>query len=110
MSDKLAIFVNDEPVFEYDRKIELDDQQLAFLDKMDNDMSQGFKIQGEMIVDSAPGQRAEFVAMNLIKALRQDNEASVMVCCAYLTQRNSELREVRVSDADKGVVVNFVGL
>jgi len=110
VSDKLAVFVNDEPVFEYRLKIELDDQQLAFLDKMDNDMSQGFKVQGEMIVDSKPEQRAEFVAMNLIKALQQDNEASVMVCCAYLTQRNPELREVRVSDADKGVVVDFVGL
>jgi len=75
VSDKLAIFVNDEPAFEYDRKVELDDQKLAFLDKMDNDMSQGLKIRGELIVESERGQRAEFVAMNLIKALQQGNEA-----------------------------------
>ena len=108
MSDKLTVFVNDESVFEYDRLIELDEQQLAFLDKMDSDMSRGIKVRGEVIAEPGEEQRAEFVAMNLIKALQQDNEASVMVCCAYLTQRNSNLLEVRVSDGDVGVVVAFI--
>lgn len=108
MSDKLTVFVNDESVFEYNISIELDDQQLVFLDKMDSDMSRGIKNRGERIAVPSEEQRAEFVAMNLIKALQQDNEASVMVCCAYLTQRNTDLLEVRVSDGDAGVVVEFV--
>jgi hypothetical protein len=108
VSDKLTVFVNDESVFEYNLSIELDGQQLVFLDKMDSDMSQGIIISGDMIAEPDKEHRAEFVAMNLIKALQQDNEASVMVCCAYLTQRYSDLLEVRVIDGDERVVVEFV--
>lgn len=108
MSDSLLISVNDETVFEYERCIAIDDQKRLFLDKMDRDMSSGFKVHGEMIAEPDAQQRAEFVAMNLIKALQQDNEASVMACCAYLIQRQPELLEVKVSDVDKRVAVEFV--
>jgi len=108
VSDSLLVFVNNKSVFKYGFSIELDDQQRVFLDTMDSDMSRGFKISGEMITEPNEEQRAKFVAMNLIKALQQDNEASVMSCCAYLVQRQPKLREVRVSDGNEGVVVEFV--
>jgi len=104
----LSIFVNQQVVFEYDRDTVLDDQKLAFLDRMDADMARGIKIQGEMMTNPDDQQRARFVAMNLIKALQQENDASIMVSCAYLCQRNASLSEVHINDHEDLVKIEFV--
>jgi hypothetical protein len=101
--NKLAVLVNDELVFEFDRKSAFDEQQLAFLDKMDRDMESGIRIQGESIVNPDAQQRARFVVMNLIKALQQDNQAVISASCAYLVNRHPEIIEVHADD-DAGAV------
>jgi hypothetical protein len=63
--NRLALLVNDELVFEFDRKLTFDEQQLAFLDKMDVDMESGIRIHGELLVNPDAQQRATFVVMNL---------------------------------------------
>ena len=45
--NKLAVIINNEVVFDFDRELTFEDQQLAFLDKMDSDMDKGVKIHGE---------------------------------------------------------------
>ena len=106
--NKLSIFVNQEIVFEYDRDNILDDQKQTFLDKMDSDMDRGIKIQGEMIIGADAQQRAKFVAMNLIKALQQENDAAIAVSCAYLSNRDPGLLEVHVNDHEDKVMIEFV--
>lgn len=80
--DKLGVFINNEIVFEFDRDIRFSDQQLAFLDKMDSDMDQGIKIYGELLTNPDAQQRANFIAMNPVRALQQDNEAVITSSCA----------------------------
>lgn len=106
--DKLAIFVNNEIVFEFNRDLTFEDQQLAFLDKMDSDMESGIKIYGELLVNANSQQRATFVAMNLIKALQQDNEALISASCAYLVNRHPALIEVHANDHDDAVKIELV--
>ena len=106
--NKLSIFVNQEVVFEYDRDDILDEQKMSFLDKMDADMDRGIKIQGEMITGANTQQRARFVAMNLIKALQQENNAAIAVSCAYLSNRDPSLLEVHANDHDNTVAIEFV--
>lgn len=96
--NKLAVFVNNEIVFEFDRNLTFDDQQLTFFDKMDSDMESGIKMHGELLVNPDSQQRATFVAMNLIKALQQGNEAVRSASCAYLINRHPTLIEVHVND------------
>ena len=84
------------------------DEQLKFLDKMDGDMSHGIKIKGELISQPDSEQRAIFVVMNLIKALRQDNEAIISASSANLANRYPSLIEVRANDGDKTISIEFV--
>lgn len=105
---KLAVLVNDEIVFEFDRDITVDDQQLAYLDRMDSDMDSGIKIQGELLTDPDSQQRATFVAMNLIKALQQGNDAIMSASCAYLVNRYPALVEVRANDHGNAVNIELI--
>jgi len=105
---KLTVFINDEPVFEYDRENVIEDKYLEFLDKMDKDMNTGIKISGELFAQPDSDHRTKFVAMNLIKALQQDNQAVIAASCAYLSHRRPALVEVRVNDQDGGLVFDLV--
>jgi len=105
---KLTIFANDQIVYEYDREITFEDRQMAFLDKMDSDMERGIKIKGKLITSPDSKQRATFVAMNLIRALQQDNDAAISVSCAYLVNRHPALVEVHANDHGSGVKIELV--
>ena len=104
----LTVFINDEIAYEYDRDMLLDEQRLAFLDRMDSDMNRGLKIQGELIANPDVQQRGRFVAMNLIKALQQNNEAVIAASSAYLINRIPALVEVRVNDHGNTVKLDLV--
>ena len=56
--DKLAVFINNNIVFEFNRDLTFEDQQLAFLDKMDSDMESGINIKGELLLNPDARQRA----------------------------------------------------
>jgi hypothetical protein len=104
----LTIFANDNIVYEHDRDKVLDERQIAFLDKMDGDMDRGIKIQGELITHPDTKQRATFVAMNLLKALKQENNAIIAASCTYLAQRLPALIEVRAKDQGDGLTIELV--
>ena len=106
--NKIVVIINDENVYEFDKNSQLDDQQLKFLDKMDSDMDQGIKIKGELILDPDHVQRAHFVAMNLIKALQQENETMISASCAYLANRFNALREVHLKKSNGTIEVELV--
>jgi hypothetical protein len=104
----LTIHINDQLAFEYDKSTVLNDEQLTFLDKMDQDMSRGLKVHGELISKPDTKQCATFVAMNLIRALLQEDEAKVRVSCAYLSTRLPDLSEVHARDDDGKVKIEFI--
>lgn len=105
---KLMFFINDEVVYEYDRSISFEPQQLDFLDKMDKDMAKGIKIRGEFTIHPDLQQRTTFVVMNLIKALQQDNDAVIAASCAYLANRHPDLIEVHANDHDDSIRIELV--
>lgn len=107
-SESLTVFINGQVVFEFDKGHELEEQQLAFLDKMDSDMSRGIKIQGELLAKPDNQQRATFISMNLIKAIQQDNDAVIFSSCAYLVNRNPALTEVHANDVENSIKIEFV--
>lgn len=105
---KLAVLVNGEIVFEFDRETSFEEQQLAYLNKMDSDMDGGIRVQGELLENPDSHQRASFIAMNLIKALQQGNEASIYASSAYLVKRLPALTEVHASDHGDTVKIELV--
>ena len=106
---QVSVFVNDEKVFDYDKETTFEENQLKYLDTMDGDMHKGIKIQGELITEPDSRQRATFIVMNLIKALRQDNQAVLSVSCAYLNNRIPDLSEVHVNDIKAGIHIEYIG-
>ena len=104
----LSVFINDQLVFEYDRSTELDDKQQTFLDKMDLDMQRGLKIDGELITGPDSQQKATFVAMNLVRALQQEDHVRINVNCAYLSSRLPNVVEVQARDQGECVGIEFV--
>ena len=73
----ITIFANNNIIYEHDRDKVLDERQIAFLGKMDGHMDRGIKIQGELITHPDIKQRTTFFAMNLLKALKQENNAII---------------------------------
>lgn len=108
MTNKLTLYINDEIAFEHNREITLEENQLVFLDGMDADMDTGIKIRGELIKQPVLEQRLTFMALNLIKALQQEDEGKVSVSCAYLLSRRPDLTDIRVTDQSEGLNVDFV--
>lgn len=108
MSEHLTIFINNQPVYEHERTLQLDDDKLAFLDKMDSDMQRGIRIRGELITEPDADQRAQFVAMNLLKALKQENHAIISASLAYLLSRCPGLIEIHANDREGYVEIELV--
>lgn len=108
MTQPLTLFVNNQSVFEYDRDTHLDDDQRAFLARMDRDMDRGVKMNGVLYEQPTARQRLTFVAMNLLRALQQDNDAKIAVACAYLSQRSPALLEVHANDHDNGIMIELL--
>ena len=104
----LTVFANDQVAYEYDKDTVIDDQKLAFFDKLDSDMGRGIKIQGELITNPDNKQRATFVEMNLIRALQQDNQPIISASCAYLANRLPALIEVHARDQGNTVNIELV--
>ena len=104
----LSIFVNDQLSFECDRSRVLDEKQLEFLERMDSDMDRGLKIHGELIAEPDTKQKATFVAMNLLNALKQEDHARIAVACAYLGHRLPRVVEVHARDAVDRIDIEFI--
>ena len=105
---KITIFVNNEAVYDFDREMPIEDEQLVFLDRMDSDMDKGIKIKGELVNKPDSEQRATFVSMNLIIALQQNNDAAMHASSAYLAHRNPTLIEIHVNDGEDAINVEFI--
>lgn len=108
MAQYLTIYINEESFYEYEDATGLDESKIKFLEKMDSDMSRGIKVAGELINEPSTEQRTHFVAMNLIRALSQENEAVIGVSCAYLTNKKPNLIELRASNDKGSIEIEFI--
>lgn len=105
---KILLSVNGQASFDFDKDSELEEGQLVFLDKMDSDMDKGIKINGISYKAPDKNKRAEFVVLNLIKALQQNNQAVITASCAYIANRLPEVEEVHVNDMGSGISIEFI--
>ena len=106
MSNMMAVFLNGEALIEYDRSKSLTEGQQAYLERMDKQMDQGITSADQSIPHPDSQQRAQFVALNLINALRTDDEARIAATCAYLANRHPDFKQVRADiNQDNGAVL-----
>jgi hypothetical protein len=124
MNNVLVVTINGQSMLEFNRSKPLPGLQRRFLDKMDQDMDRGVTLGGLTIDQPDLLQKAQFVAINLIGAIRDNEEQLAAAMCTYLANRVPDLKQVKaiekvgetfidlVFDQDyvKEVKVDFINL
>ena len=108
MANLMAVIIDDVVQLEYDRKKPLPQQQLAFLDKMDAELSIEISIGGNRIKNPDIYQKAQFVAINLVGALKESNESLAAAMCAFLANRVPGLKQVKASSQGEQMTIDLV--
>jgi hypothetical protein len=108
MSNIMAVLLNGLAQLEFDREKPLPDYQTLYLDKMDARMDEGIRIGEASIVNPDRKQRAQFVAANLLHAIRNNDEPLASALCSYLAVRLPELKQVRIEEDRQDVSIELV--
>ncbi len=108
MSNMLAVLLNGIAQLEYHRDRLLPDHQAAYLDKMDVKMDAGVLIGDTTIENPDINQRAQFVAGNLLNAIKSDNEEMAAALCTWLANRLPDLKQVKISENGDEVTIDLV--
>ena len=96
----LVAVVNGDSEIEYDRNIPLAEQQLSYLEKMDEKMDMGIPSGQGNIFAPDQQQKAQFVADQLMMAIKTDDESLISASMAYLATRLPELKQVASKEKD----------
>jgi len=108
MGDMLTVILNDQVEVEYDKRSRLPGQQRRLLEQMDADMDVGIQLGEQHIENPDQSQRSYYVAMNLVRAVLNDNEHLKTMTCGYLGQRDSQLSKIIAETSDQQVTMQLV--
>jgi len=109
MNNIMAVLLNDIAQLEYDRDRPLSDYQETYLNAMDDKMDQqGIDIDGVRVEDPDTNQKIQFVAANLLSAIRSDNEGLTSALCTWLATRIPDLKQIKYTDKDGEVTIDLV--
>lgn len=108
MSHIMAVLLNGLAQLEYDRNKPLPDYQALYLDKMDTRMDEGIRIGETSIVNPDRNQRAQFVAANLLHAIKNNDEPLAAALCSYLAVRLPELKQVRIEEDQQDISIELI--
>lgn len=108
MTNIMAILLNGVAQLEYDRSKPLPDHQAAYLDKMDKKMDDGIELNAGLVMSPEIQQRAQFVAANLVHAIKSNDEAMAAALCSYLADRLPDLKQVKINGGDESMVIDLV--
>lgn len=96
----LVAVVDGDSEIEYDRSKALAEQQASYLEKMDEKMDMGIPSgQGNLFAPDQE-QKAQFVADQLMMAIKADDEQLISASMAYLATRLPELKQVQSKEKD----------
>ena len=109
MNNIMAVLLNDIAQLEYDRDRPLSDYQETYLNAMDDKMDQqGIDIDGVRVEDPDTNQKIQFVAANLLSAMRSDNEGLTSALCTWLATRIPDLKQIKYTDKNGDVTIDLV--
>jgi hypothetical protein len=107
MKNLVAVLQGESQV-EYDRSRPLPEQQLKYLDMMDEKMDQGIPQGAGHIFAPDLKQKAQFVANQLIQAIKSDNEQLAAATLSYLANRLPDLLQVVAEENDGETTIKLV--
>ena len=104
----LAVLLNGIAQLEYDRDKPLPPHQAAYLDKMDTRMDAGILADDTTIEHPDIHQRAQFIAANLVDAMKSNNEEMTAAMCTWLANRLPDLKQVKIVEDGDRVSIDLV--
>lgn len=108
MSSIMAVLLNGVAQLEYDRDKPLPDHQALYLDKMDEKLEKGIELDDGMVANPDLQQRAQFVAANLVHAIKSNDEAMAAAMCSWLATRMPDLKQVKIDESEEGMLIDLV--
>lgn len=108
MSNLLAILLNGIAQLEYHRDKTLPLHQAAYLDRMDAKMDAGILIGDTTIEQPDINQRAQFIAGNLLAAIKSNDEEMAAALCTWLANRLPDLKQVKMVEDGDSVTIDLV--
>jgi hypothetical protein len=108
MGNFFAVLLNGIAQLEYDRDKPLPPYQAAYLDEMDAKMEAGIMLGDETIENPDINQRAQFVAANLLNAMKSNDETLSAALCTWLANRMPDLKQVKINEEGEKVSIDLV--
>lgn len=108
MSKMLAVLLNGIAQLEYYRDRALPVHQAAYLDKMDAKMDAGILLGNATIENPDINQRAQFIAGNLLSAMKSNDEETSAALCTWLANRLPDLKQVKMVEDGDQVTIDLV--
>jgi len=105
---KLVAVLHGESQVEYDRSRQLPEKQLEYLAIMDAKMDEGIPHGAGHIFAPDQQQKAQFVADQLINAIKTENEQLAAATIAYLAIRLPDLQQVIGEEKDGETTIKLV--
>jgi hypothetical protein len=95
MTDSLVVVLDGVSQLEYRHGTVLAEQQIAYLDQLDQRMDGGIELGGLRIESPDILQRAQYVSLQMLQAVESGNESVAAATCTYLANRLPDLKQVR---------------
>jgi hypothetical protein len=108
MSRLLGVLLNDVAQLEYDRDKALTDYQSAYLDDMDRKMDGGIQIGDAQLDNPDQSQRNQYIAANLLHAMKSGDESMSSALCTYLANRIPDMKQLRFTEVNGEVSIEMV--
>lgn len=108
MSNILAVLLNGIAQLEYDREIPLTEYQQGYIEAMDTKMDVGINIDGQDIERPDINQRVQFVAANMLNAMKNNEEGMTSALCSYIASRLPDLKQIKIHENDSSVTIDLV--
>ena len=105
---KLVAVLHGESQVEYDRSQQLPDNQMKYLDIMDAKIDEGIPHGAGHIFAPDMQQKAQFVANQLINAIKTENEQLAAATIAYLAIRLPDLQQVVAEENNGETTIKLV--
>ncbi len=104
----LVVLVNSQKSIEYFRDRPLSRKQNEDLLAMEEKLDKGFKLGNQFIKKPSLQDKATFVANFLAAAIQRQEDANAALACAYLATRYGELKQIKVSNHDRGFSIQLI--
>ena len=108
MNRLMGVLLNGVAQLEYDRDKPLNDYQTAYLDDMDRKMDGGIRIGDTQCENPDQGQRNQYIAANLLHAMRSGDESMTSALCTYLASRIPDMKQLRYTEVGGEVTIEMI--